>query len=269
MVGGASSSPSLPLVAGASSSRSPPNSSPNSDSIREQDAPATPWEFFNPRTEIDLRTGGNLPHWEQGAVWYFITFRLADALPRAIAEELQRERDQWKEAHDRSALSRSELAEYRRLFSARYEDLLHACNGTCVLREPHLAEIVRHALHYFEGRRYILDECVIMPNHVHVLVKPRPGHGLVGILHSWKSYTANRINRQIGRTGQLWQHESYDHIVRSEAAMDAFRRYIRPTRQGRGSFQLPTRSREEDAPATLVLLPPTRTSPSPSPRPRR
>jgi hypothetical protein len=26
---------------------------------------------------------------------------------------------------------------------------------------------------------------------------------------------------------QLWQHESYDHIVRNEVAMDAIRRYIR------------------------------------------
>jgi REP element-mobilizing transposase RayT len=217
----------LPLVAGASSSRSPPNSSPNSDSTREQDAPATPWDFFNPRNEIDLRTGGNLPHWEQGAVWYFITFRLADALPRAIAEELKRERDQWKEAHGRSALSRSELAEYRRLFSARYEDLLPAGSGACVLRDPRLAGIVRDALGCFQGQRYLLDDYVIMPNHVHVLVKPLPGHGLVAILHSWKSFTANRINRQIARTGQLWQHESYDHIVRSEAALHAFRRYIR------------------------------------------
>lgn len=243
----------IPLVAGASSSP----------------APATPWEFFDPRTEIDIRTGGNLPHWEQGAVWYFITFRLADALPRAVIEELQRERDRWNESHDPSALTRGELAEYRRLFSARYEDLLHAGSGACVLRDPHLSGIVRQSLGCFEGQRYLVDQYVIMPNHVHVLVKPRPGHGLVAILHSWKSFTANRINRHIGRTGQLWQHESYDHIVRSEAALNAFRRYIR-AHPGSGSFQLPGGAfREQDAPATVAPTPPIPTSPSPSPRPRR
>ncbi len=72
-----------------------------------------------------------------------------------------------------------------------------------------------------------MDEFVIMPNHVHVLVKPRMGHRLVDILHSWKSFTANQINRKLGKTGQLWQHESYDHIVRHERAMEAIRRYIR------------------------------------------
>lgn len=219
-------------VAGASSSL---------PHTREQDAPATLsppptaghiapaalWEYFNPRSEIDIRTGGNLPHWEQGPVWYFITFRLADALPRAVVEEIQSEREQWRRTHDLLRLSREELAEYHRLFSERYERLLDAGSGSCVLRDPLNEEIVHSALRFFEGQRYALDELVVMPNHVHVLVRPLPGHGLADILHSWKSYTANRLNRRLGRTGQLWQHESYDHIVRNEAAMDAIRRYIR------------------------------------------
>jgi len=148
-------------------------------------------------------------------------------LPRAVSEELQRERDRWKATHHPRTLSLREIAEYRRLFSARYEDLLDAGSGACVLRDPTLAGIVCSALRHFEGHRYHLDEFVIMPNHVHVLVKPLPGHGLVSILHSWKSFTAKRINRHLGTTGQLWQHESYDHLVRSEAALNAIRRYIR------------------------------------------
>lgn len=198
-----------------------------SSPTREQDTPAALWEYFNSRTEIDIRTGGHLPHWEQGTVWYFITFRLADALPRAVIEDLVRERERWIATHTPHPLTRDQLAEYHRLFAARYEDLLHAGSGSCVLRDPLLAGIVRDALGFFAGQRYLLDEHVIMPNHVHALVKPLPGHGLVAILHSWKSFTANRINRHLGRTGQLWQHESYDHIVRSEAAMGAIRRYIR------------------------------------------
>jgi hypothetical protein len=205
-------------VAGASCSLS---------KTREQDAPATLWEYFNPLSEIEIRRSGHLPHWEQGPVWYFITFRLADALPRAVVEEIQSEREQWRRTHDLLQLSREELAEYHRLFSERYEQLLDAGSGSCVLRDPLNADIVHGALRFFEGQRYALDEYVVMPNHVHVLVKPLPRHGLADILHSWKSYTANRINRRLGRTGQLWQHESYDHIVRNESAMEAIRRYIR------------------------------------------
>lgn len=184
------------------------------------------WEFFDPRSEIDIRTGGNLPHWEQGSVWYFVTFRLADALPRAVVDEIQRQREEWRRTHDVRKLSRAELAEYHQLFSERYEQLLHAGNGSCVLRVPVNADIVRGALRHFDGERYILDEFVVMPNHIHVLVKPLPGRGLADILHSWKSYTAKELNQRLGRTGQVWQHESFDHLVRNEAAMDAIRRYI-------------------------------------------
>ncbi|HLP24264.1 MAG TPA: transposase [Acidobacteriota bacterium] len=185
------------------------------------------WEYFNPFSEIDIRTGGNLPHWEQEAVWYFVTFRLADALPREVVEEIQRQREQWRRTHDLGNLSGDELAEYYRLFSERYENLLHAGRGSCVLRDPHNSDVVRGALRHFDRERYALNEFVVMPNHVHVLVKPMPGNRLAEILHSWKSYTAKQLNRQLGRTGQLWQHESFDHLVRNESAMEAIRRYIR------------------------------------------
>ncbi len=240
-------------VAGASSSRS--------QTTREQDAPATVWEYFNPLTEIDIRSGDNLPHWEQGSVWYFVTFRLADSLPQAVVDELKEERERWKQTHDLDNLSPAELAEYHRLFSDRYEALLNAGSGSCVLRDEVNAKIVRDALQHFEGQRYLLDEFVIMPNHVHVLVKPMNGHGLSDITHSWKSFTANQINKRLGKTGQFWQHESYDHIVRHERAMAAIRRYIRenPKVAGASSSLISTAAassrtrttREQDAPATV------------------
>ena len=233
--------------------------------MREQDAPATLgassaivggassspfWEYFNPLTEIDIRTGGNLPHWEQGSVWYFVTFRLADALPHAVVEEMKQQRERWKRTHDLDNLSRADLAEYHRLFSERYENLLNAGSGACVLRDPENAAIVEGAFRFFDGQRYVLDESVVMPNHVHVLVKPLATHGLADILHSWKSFTANRINEHLGRTGQLWQHESYDHIVRNESGMHAIRRYIRAnTTKVGGASSSPMR--EQDAPATF------------------
>ncbi len=248
-VGGASSSllreqdapATMKKVGGASSSL-----------VREQDAPATLWEYFNPLTEIDVRTGGNLPHWEQGPVWYFVTFRLADALPAAVIEEMKEQREHWRKKHDLSNLSWEEQAEYHRLFSERYENLLNAGSGSCVLRDPQIAEIVQGAFRYFQGQRYDLDEYVVMANHVHVLVKPLAGHGLTDILHSWKSFTANQINRRLNRQGQLWLHESYDHIVRNEPAMCAIRRYIRdnPVKVA-GTSSSRQQMREQDAPATF------------------
>jgi putative DNA methylase len=46
------------------------------------------------------------------------------------------------------------------------------------------------------------------------------------IMHSLKSYTANKINRFLQRAGQLWQHESYDHWVRDEEELERIILYV-------------------------------------------
>jgi REP element-mobilizing transposase RayT len=49
---------------------------------------------------------------------------------------------------------------------------------------------------------------------------------LAGIMHSLKSYTANEANKLLKRTGQFWQHESYDHWVRDEEELERIVDYI-------------------------------------------
>jgi len=185
------------------------------------------WNFFNPHDEIDIHQG-NYPHWQQKDVWYFITFRLGDSIPAKVVEEIKLERELWLKKHsDLKNLKNEERIEYYRLFSERVETLLNAGKGSCVLSNPEIARIVSDALLHFNNKRYILDEWVIMPNHVHILLKPFEGNSLPDITHSWKSFTANEINKITGNKGQLWMHESYDHIVRNEKALYAIRNYIR------------------------------------------
>ena len=194
-----------------------------------KDGRGTLWEFFNPNNEIQIHTG-NLPHWQQGSVWYFISFRLADSIPAKVAEQIKADREMWLKTNKKDVqggYSKEQLKEYYRLFSEKTEKLLDNGIGSCILKKPGLAQIVADALHYFNNQRYVLDEWVIMPNHVHLLVKPIGDHKLQDILHSWKSFTANEINKRTGNKGQLWMHESYDHIVRNEKALDAIRHYIR------------------------------------------
>jgi len=66
----------------------------------------------------------------------------------------------------------------------------------------------------------------LMPNHVHVLVRPLDGHALPDILQSWKSYTAKAANRLLGRSGPFWQREYYDHVVRNEQELQRCTDYI-------------------------------------------
>ena len=102
-------------------------------------------------------------------------------------------------------------------------------------RDAENREIVESAIMHFHGQRYEVLESVVAANHVHVLVTPLGGWELSKILHSWKSFTANRINARLGRTGALWQKESFDHIVRNAESLEKFRQYIRGhDRAGKG-----------------------------------
>jgi hypothetical protein len=46
------------------------------------------------------------------------------------------------------------------------------------------------------------------------------------LCRSWKNFTAMTINRALGRKGQFWQWESFDHLVRSPSSLAKFREYI-------------------------------------------
>jgi putative DNA methylase len=70
----------------------------------------------------------------------------------------------------------------------------------------------------FRGR-YELLAWVVMPNHVHAVVRPLPGHTLSQILKSWKGFSAREANRLLGRDGEFWQGESYDHLIRDDEDM--------------------------------------------------
>ncbi|MEI9897799.1 MAG: transposase [Chthoniobacter sp.] len=108
------------------------------------------------------------------------------------------------------------------------------------------------ALAFFDGRHYRLGTWAIMPNHVHALVLPLPEFTLGKIVQSWKSFTARTINQRLGRTGDFWQRETYDHIVRSEESLRAFERYIRgnpvKARLREGEFLLGVGSAGESGP---------------------
>lgn len=57
-----------------------------------------------------------------------------------------------------------------------------------------------------------------MSNHVHLLVFVRQRDSLTNtltdILENLKWYTALKSNSLLGRKGEFWQHESYDHVIR-------------------------------------------------------
>ena len=205
-----------------------------------------PARYFSRLGHIAASRGGNLPHWAQNCAT-FVTFRLGDSLPDGKLAQLQAEREEWLKAHlqrrggdsastgadcRRGVLSASgwnedEEREYRELFSERLQSWLDAGYGSCVLREEPIRQIVEDSLHHFADIRYSLYAYVVMPNHVHVLFMPEEGCDGRKIVADWKRFTAKAINAARGMSGELWQKESYDRLVRDIAEFNAIRAYIR------------------------------------------
>lgn len=84
-----------------------------------------------------------------------------------------------------------------------------------------LAEAIVENWYYFAGKRYELIAFVVMPNHIHILIKIFPNQSLSEIIHSWKSYSSNRIKEISGTLDlkvpdKIWQKEYWDRFIRDE-----------------------------------------------------
>jgi REP element-mobilizing transposase RayT len=169
-----------------------------------------------------------LPHWESDNATYFITFRLADSLPKTILDRIASERESIVQLARQQAreLTASECQHLKRLTTVRIEQYLDSGAGKCSLRVRQVGAIVAETLLLFDEKRYRLSAWCIMPNHVHVVAKVFPTAHLADVLHSWKSYTAREANRILATHGTFWQREYYDHLLRDEAQFQRAVKYV-------------------------------------------
>jgi putative transposase len=181
--------------------------------------------FFNPYVDIRF-TANRLPHWQQEGAVYFITFRLADAVPHRLRTQWDSEREAWLRVHPEPWSAEVER-EYHERFSGAIEHWLDAGYGSCILRRRDCAEIVAEALRYFDGERLALISAVAMPNHVHALFVQNADRPLEKLLRSWKSFSSRKINSLLSRDGTLWQRDYFDRLVRDAKHFASCVRYIR------------------------------------------
>lgn len=106
---------------------------------------------------------------------------------------------------------------YRNLPHWRFDGAIYFVTWCLSTGQPDLTSeertLVANALSYFEGERYYLFAWVVMNDHVHLVVWPRGAWTLDSLIHTWKSFTARALQKS-GRTGRIWQPETYDRIVR-------------------------------------------------------
>jgi non-canonical purine NTP pyrophosphatase (RdgB/HAM1 family) len=107
---------------------------------------------------------------------------------------------------------------------ATYHITFRLKQGKLSLQEQ---KIVYDACLFWHGKRAWVHAAVVMPDHVHLLLRLHPAHpSLPDLLHSIKSYSANLINKLRGREGPLWQREYHDRIIRGDKDMASVFRYI-------------------------------------------
>jgi len=92
-------------------------------------------------------------------------------------------------------------------------------------------EIVRAVILNGESRFFDLILGCIMPDHVHLLIRPneeRPGqtYDLGRIMKGIKGTSGREINRVRGRAGMFWKEESYNRIIRNSAEFKETFHYI-------------------------------------------
>jgi REP element-mobilizing transposase RayT len=180
----------------------------------------------------------HLPHWQPHGAVFFVTFRLKNSLPYEIVESLRREREHQNTFDEQVYFEKW----------ASYLD--KAESGPRWLAQPEIADVVKEALLYRDGKVFDLHAFSIMPNHVHVVFEPQrrsewhseplsksdwlrsvlkgqsdsslslsdyqAGLPLFKIMQSLKRHTARQANLILGREGAFWQDESYDRVMRDQ-----------------------------------------------------
>lgn len=187
--------------------------------------------FYDPQKDL-RKHEKNLPHWRQENVIYFVTSRLGDSMPQEKLSQWQKARQAWLNGHGLSAsdkltkLPEEQQHEFHQQFTKLWHQWLDAGYGACWLGDPPIRKLVIDQFFKHDGDGSRLDAWVVMPNHFHALVQVREVGGLGRLVQHWKGGSAREINQVIGRAGSLWQQEPHDHIVRSEAQLQHYRRYV-------------------------------------------
>lgn len=85
--------------------------------------------------------------------------------------------------------------------------------GSGLLQDPRAAAIVEQVLREHDSKDYALLAWVVMPNHVHVVIRRSMESTLPDIVRRWRGKSAYFINGALKRTGPLWFRDYYDRDI--------------------------------------------------------
>lgn len=117
-------------------------------------------------------------------------------------------------------------------FAKRDKYLDAAKQGENWLKNDGIAQIVAESLHFWDSKKLDLLCYSIMSNHVHFVARLFDSNEISSpkflqeIMHSIKRFSAQKCNEILGLSGQFWQHESYDRLVRSDEELFRIMLYV-------------------------------------------
>jgi len=99
---------------------------------------------------------------------------------------------------------------------------------------PHARDLMMAAIQAQAQESIELNAAVVMPDHVHAILRVLDGYTLSQVLQRIKGQSSRRINQILHRQGPVWLVESFDHILRHGAELEEKMEYIRqnPAKQG-------------------------------------
>ena len=182
-------------------------------------------DFLNESGEI-RKHGSKLPHWQQGEVMQFVTFRLGDSMPANKLRQWKEELAIWR-AHFPKPWTPKQEMDYHQRFTWKLEHWLDEGSGSCLLGDSSNRKNVEDVLMHFQGERVEHHAWVIMPNHLHLIFTPLVP--LEMLIKAWKGTSARRIGQ-----GSIWQKNYRDTLIRDGGHFANAVRYIRrnPAKQG-------------------------------------
>jgi putative transposase len=178
-----------------------------------------------------------LPHWHPEGATIFVTWRLKDSLPKSALERIEETRKLLAKeiAKPGETIDDRKVRHFKKLFALADDLLDRATDGPLWLKQASVASMVEAALLSRYQDLYALWAYVVMANHVHVFLQPKPDSSLSEsrsvplseITKRLKGYTSREANKILERTGEaFWQIESFDHWARDEAEFYRIISYI-------------------------------------------
>ena len=172
-----------------------------------------------------------LPHYQPKDSILFVTFRLANSLPKNVVVQLLQEREQReinimceKNREKKQILLQEEGRRYFGHFDSYLDRVMTEIHW---LANPVVAEVVKNSILFYDQKIYEVVAFCIMSNHVHlVLNMEKTNVPLHSILQRVKSYSARKANSLLEMKGIFWQRENYDHVVRNSEELKRIVRYV-------------------------------------------